>query len=192
MCNCEEPTRRLKKVLMESGLTIEEFAKQCKVSRSAMKNYLDGRLPQSDQLINICKACNVSADWLLGLSDVKSTSADISTVVKTLGITEEAVNTIIDLYGKERGPSLSRLIEHESFLLLVNDYTDFLRCLDCVKSDPLFDQLGTVIEENGTLSVKPYEAAVLMGNQVVMDLALITNEDRIRRLEELGFETNGS
>lgn len=59
--------QRLNELL--GDMTTTEFAKKVGLSRQTMGFYLNGdRIPDSAILIQICKTCNVSADYLLGLS----------------------------------------------------------------------------------------------------------------------------
>lgn len=52
------------------GATVVQFASECGITRQALTNYLHGEnFPDVRQLIAICIAKNVSADYLLGLSE---------------------------------------------------------------------------------------------------------------------------
>lgn len=59
---------RLKKLREERGCSIEQFAALVGVTRPTMSYYLSGqRSPDAETLAQICRALNVSCDWLLGL-----------------------------------------------------------------------------------------------------------------------------
>ena len=61
---------RLKEVRIEKGVSQEKAAKDLGLSKSAISNYETGlRQPTYDILIKLCKYYNVSADYLLGLTD---------------------------------------------------------------------------------------------------------------------------
>lgn len=49
--------------------TQERFSKLLNIERKALMHWLSGdTLPKAEQIYQICKMCNCSADWLLGLS----------------------------------------------------------------------------------------------------------------------------
>jgi transcriptional regulator with XRE-family HTH domain len=63
---------RLKKVLNDRGMMQKELAEKIGVSEVVISRYIHGgRIISVPILIEICKALNVSADYLLGLSEVK-------------------------------------------------------------------------------------------------------------------------
>lgn len=64
----EEFSTRLYKALKLSGLSQKEFARKINVSEVSVSRYVNGsREPNVETLRNICKALDVTADWLLGL-----------------------------------------------------------------------------------------------------------------------------
>lgn len=53
-----------------SERTQKDFSKLLNIERKALMNWLRGdTLPKAEQIYQICKLCNCSADWLLGLSN---------------------------------------------------------------------------------------------------------------------------
>lgn len=63
--------QRLKKVLAERGMMQKELAEKIGVNEMAISRYIHGgRMVSVSILIDICKALNVSADYLLGLTEV--------------------------------------------------------------------------------------------------------------------------
>ena len=63
--------QRLKKVLAERNMMQKELAEKIGVHEMAISRYIHGgRMVSVSILIDICKALNVSADYLLGLSEV--------------------------------------------------------------------------------------------------------------------------
>lgn len=69
MCK-EEFKDRLKLLRMNKGLTQSKFAKEIGKSELCIRKWEAGvRFPNSKAIISICEKFNVSADWLLGLTD---------------------------------------------------------------------------------------------------------------------------
>ena len=64
--------QRLKKALDDKGMMQKELAAEIGVNEMAISRYVHGgRMVSVSILIDICKALNVSADYLLGLSEVE-------------------------------------------------------------------------------------------------------------------------
>ena len=75
--------------------TQEEMGKRLGLTRNTIAQYYNRkRVPDAPTLYKICDACNVSADWLLGLSDVKIPDADVQAVSKYTGLTPEALDSL--------------------------------------------------------------------------------------------------
>ncbi|MCX4384461.1 MAG: helix-turn-helix transcriptional regulator [Clostridia bacterium] len=61
---------RINLILKNKKMSQSELAKKIYMSQSIVNNYCTGkREPSLEVLIAICKALNVSADYLLGLTD---------------------------------------------------------------------------------------------------------------------------
>ena len=102
------------------GRTSEEkFAKMVGMSRQGIHDYLNkkDKLPDGKSLKKLCEKLNVSSDWLLGLSDVRSVDTDLQSACKTLGISEAAAYTLL----RQNGESL------DHFLSLPEDEWDLIR-----------------------------------------------------------------
>lgn len=62
---------RLKEELENGKLTVKQLAEKIGVSPEMVTQYYTTKkLPKLDTFVRICKALNVSADYLLGLSDI--------------------------------------------------------------------------------------------------------------------------
>lgn len=86
------PILRERLNILLGEMSTKEFADNIGLSRQTMGFYLNGdRIPDSETLLLICKKCNVSSDWLLGLSnDRQRTPA----AVDSLGLSEKAVEMV--------------------------------------------------------------------------------------------------
>ena len=103
--------------------SITEFAKELQISRQTLGFYLNGdRIPDSETLAQICRCCNVSADWLLGLSEDPNA---VMVAADEFGLSEEAARRLqalraISQIPPEKGQYsrinlLSDLLEDEDF-----------------------------------------------------------------------------
>jgi len=132
---------------LRSGKTQSEFAELLGISRPTVGFYESGeRIPDAITLGRIARICNVSADWLLGLSDVKSVERNIQVAAATLGISGKAAenlaristeteddNIFISLKKSAARDALNRILESED-VLWVAEATDHL--LDIEKARP--------------------------------------------------------
>lgn len=164
---------RISELYDESRMSVKEFADQCNLSRQSMQYYLKGeRMPDSAQLQKICQACSVSADWLLGLTEVRTISADIQNAVATLGLSEDATEKIMSLTKKDQlGNALSDLIEQSEFEELVRDYNEFLKLGAKVwekmpdMPDPTIPQ-SFEISSDGYITLSVFDALVYYSGKV--------------------------
>lgn len=61
---------RLKVYMKDHGITQTKLAEMSGVTQEAISKYVNGKRGlHSYSVVMICKALNVSADWLLGLKD---------------------------------------------------------------------------------------------------------------------------
>ena len=65
-----EFTKRFNEVLQQSGKTQVEIAKALNVTKQCVNDYKTGKsVPSLETLYALCKYLDVSADYLLGLTD---------------------------------------------------------------------------------------------------------------------------
>lgn len=77
-------------------MTIQEFAEKLGMSRPTVGFYAAGqRIPDALGIKTISEKCNVSADWLLGLSRTKTSNANIRGVCDTTGLSETSINRLM-------------------------------------------------------------------------------------------------
>ena len=83
----------LRELMRERNTTQQELAKVLGRTRQSVSYYCDGSSsPDWETIAAIAKFYSVSSDWLLGLTDVRSTNADIHAVCEFTGLSESAVN----------------------------------------------------------------------------------------------------
>lgn len=125
---------RLNKLLGDMSIT--EFAEKVGISRQAMGFYLNGdRIPDSFTLAQICKACSVSSDWLIGLSN---DPAPKPCAVDELRLSHHAIESL-QTYSQKARFGLSRLLEHDLFKIVCFDVAKYVNLPDSWKSEKLVD-----------------------------------------------------
>lgn len=114
-----------------------EFAEFLEISRQTVGFYCNGdRVPDALTLIKIAEKCNVSSDWLLGLSSERSTNADMRKICEFTGLSELAVENLANR--KNRSPIIDvykYLLENPLLLqYIANYFADFT--LRGIKKEP--------------------------------------------------------
>lgn len=88
---------------LRGDLSQAEFADKIGLSRPSIGYYENGnRVPDISTLKRIAETCNVSADWLIGLSDMRAGNADDMAIEKRLGLSEDAIKTLERLNGVKK------------------------------------------------------------------------------------------
>ena len=63
---------RLRQIMREKKVTCRTLGDAMKISYASIGNYRSGKCePDIDMITGMCKYFNVSADWLLGISNVR-------------------------------------------------------------------------------------------------------------------------
>ena len=87
--------KRLKELRAQNGLSLEQMAEKLNVTAQSLSLYERAkRTINIDLLCDISKQFNVSADYLVGLSDVPSLDTNIQAVCDYTGLSEKAVKNI--------------------------------------------------------------------------------------------------
>ena len=72
---------------LRGDMTLDQFASRIGISRNTVGLYASGaRIPDAVILSQIAAACDVSADYLLGLTDVMTTATDVRSVCDYTGL----------------------------------------------------------------------------------------------------------
>lgn len=113
---------RLKESRIKNKLTQERVAKEFNVQRQIISYFETGkRLPSILDIIKFAKLYNTSADYLLGLTAVKSTNKDINFICDYTGLNEEAVESIRKLVSvaKDKEDVIRHLLTQTKFMIRV-------------------------------------------------------------------------
>lgn len=92
---------RLKIALKSSGYSQSKITEELNLSKNAITNYVNGRLPKADILYDIAKSLNVSMEWLLTGTDSESKFNDAKTSFNKnfIELNEKELN-VINMYRK--------------------------------------------------------------------------------------------
>lgn len=91
--------KRLVELREKNNVSQAELAEHLGVTRQSLSLYETGeRTINIDLLEKIARYFNVSADYLLGISNAHSVDLDTQAICKRIGCSEEALNGIIELY----------------------------------------------------------------------------------------------
>ena len=107
-------SKRIVSLREEKGETQQELANAVGITRQSLSRYeIAARTASVEVLGALAQHFNVSADYLLGLSDVKSTEQDIQTACEVTGLSEKAVLSLCER--KEKGHIYGDMISSENF-----------------------------------------------------------------------------
>lgn len=88
----------------------KELATSLKVTDNTISYFVSGkRIPNTEQITKIAAFFNVSADYLLGLTDAATTDKDIQFVCDYIGLDDKTVETLRNLTQGER-KTISRIV----------------------------------------------------------------------------------
>lgn len=105
-------------------MTLQEFADKLGMSRATVGFYAAGkRIPDALGIKTIAEKCNVSADWLLGLSETKEICGDVNLVCNYTQLNADAIETIKgECYYQSSRIALNFILSNESFLENIVDF----------------------------------------------------------------------
>lgn len=89
---------KIKEIRKENNLNQSEFGKLFGLTQNTITNIEnDKRLPTYEILTEISKQFNVSTDYLLGVSEAKTSNIELKAICDYTGLTEEAVNKLHEM-----------------------------------------------------------------------------------------------
>ncbi len=132
-------TERLRKLIDDTGLARQEIADAIGCDVSAItKNYNGRRKVTTDFLVMYAQYFGVTADYLLGLSDVKSGDQDMRLISKKTGLNDEAIAELSFMqeyvYGMESDNSiqdtLNNFVAGGALQRLITRLVDYQKAVD--------------------------------------------------------------
>lgn len=144
----------LRTMMQQRGENQTTLAKKIGVKRQTISLYMNGQsIPNTEILVDIANALDVSADYLLGLSDIPLTVPDLQAACSYTGLSMEAVQKIRSLKDSWQllGHSISTPDTILTYLCEHKEFTDFLQMLSAafyffnpheIDRDHLLEELG--------------------------------------------------
>lgn len=87
---------RLRELMKNANVTQQTLANDIGITRQAISQYMDGSVqPNIEKLYKIADYFNVSADFLLGRSDVMGKNSTVNNICEKLGLSEKAVKMLM-------------------------------------------------------------------------------------------------
>ena len=87
--------KRLRSLRENLGMTQMQFSEHIGIRQQTLSGYENGRMkPPLDVAVEISEKCDVSLDWLCGLSDRKSQSSDFCSYADILEILVKVDNQL--------------------------------------------------------------------------------------------------
>lgn len=116
--------------LMYPRETQQHFGDRVGLNRNTIGQYLSNTndKPASvDVIKQICEKCHVSADWLLGLSDVKTPDTSIQAICKYTGLSEKSIKYLSDTEKQDwHAAYVNTFLEDKAGQEIIADIVTFL------------------------------------------------------------------
>ena len=145
---------RFKSLREAMNMTQDAFAEFLGISRPTVGFYEKGsRIPDAEVLCNIAKKCNITSDWLIGLTD--QYDADAALVERTTGLSFDAID-MLDKYcaGDENEPRrimTNAFIASEHFGNMINSIMSCLEYLENTRRYMIGEGGGALSDERRQL-----------------------------------------
>ncbi len=131
---------RLNKELEEQNIKQEDFADTINISEGALSNYRNGtRFPQANTLFKMAKELDCSTDYLLGLSELKSSKREIKCVNAVTGLLDDQTKFLEDM--KNNNPEYTYILnlllnpkKNPYIIKLLKAYRDYLLKLNKIET----------------------------------------------------------
>ena len=116
---------RLRTLIDETELPRQAIADEmgCDVS-TITKHYNGTRNLTTDFIVMYARYFNVSADWLLGLSEVRTVSPDTAMICRVTGLDDKAVQTLSEINDPTNFESPKEIIDTLNYIIGELDYRE--------------------------------------------------------------------
>ncbi len=154
---------RINEEMSEQNISQEDFCIELGISQGALSNYRNGlRFPDGNVLYKMAKKFNVSSDYLLGLTSLRSIDKDYQKVHNLTGLSDNAIKVLEKLLIvhkenlsindsnnsiKDLIDTISYLIEKEDKHFLFSSIANYLWFE--TKHKELLDKYGNIEDDYG-------------------------------------------
>lgn len=125
---------RLRELMKDKKVTQQELATSVGTTRQAISQYADGSVqPNIEKLYKIAEYFHISADYLLGMSDVATLNADTKAINKMLGLSEIAIESLkrdIELVRSCAEKGIIDVSDIDNTEVLLHEYAQHMRILN--------------------------------------------------------------
>lgn len=155
-------TRRFRELQGERSNT--EFADFLGLSRQTVGFYCNGdRLPDVITLMQIAERCNVSTDYLLGLTDVHTSDMNVKAICEYIGLNESTIFKLHNIQNNVFGFSsvkffIDTLIDVRSASILEDSIREAVISRWSYENTPAENSGPISLDELRNLSLNEYEA----------------------------------
>ena len=190
-------SERLKKCRNEKGMSQQEIANALNVQRQIISYYETGkRQPNITDIVKLAELYNISADYILGLSDVATTDENMKYICGYTGLSEKAVKKLNE--SKDSGYITNLLLEYRtkeqdddvSIVDLISAYLSFREnnySKVIISSFSKKPELAPLLKEKGVIDFieSPYSKEIY--SKAVQSILL---QEVTKMLEELNKDLN--
>jgi len=176
-------SERLTELRQQYNETSRDLARALDVSFSAISNYqLGKRTPDIVFLQKVARHYNVSADYLLGLSDVKSTEQDMKVACEVTELSEKAALNIKKITSEFFHKEATEVFESNAFYWAMFHLSS---ALSYAKSASDYADLSEMNDEN----LKPFTVNLQRDEEIKnMRVCLLDVYEKIKTLSENYFK----
>lgn len=168
---------RLNQLMLKHKKTQQDIAQLVGTSRQAISQYIDGQTqPTIEKLYKIANFFNVSADYLLGLTDIESVDIYDKKISELIGLNDEAINNL-------RTTNEDNKINIQVVNDLLNKNIGGVKVLKTIQSYLEFD--NTTYSAMPDDLIKAYNGKIYTIDGEKMELILLTQvQDKLRQLKD--------
>ena len=168
-------------------MTLDQFSKKLEMSRATVGFYAAGqRIPDALGLKKIAEKCNVSADWLLGITKTKSQDIAIRQICEKIGLEEEVALKLQKIYQgagheQESIEGVNSILSSPLFPILARDYVRLKRFTEKVNAEykeHSFGELEDPIHEEGeAITLKGCRACDYYRSKIINQFSIMLDMD---------------
>ncbi len=157
MATSRVPTFQTRFRELRGAMTQSEFAEKLGISRPTVGLYESGaRIPDAEVLGIIARKCGVSADYLLGLTDIPSNDPDMKMIGDYTGLNQKTLERI-NWYTTTHEDNVFNRKALNSILGNAEMYGLLKALLSAVEANRLWNSSGRAVTTSGTKYELPNE-----------------------------------